>query len=76
MKASYELHRHAPSLIDVPTLIIHGKKDPIFGIDHAKDLNSKIKSSNLIIWDDFAHAISPKNFTQIINAIDDFIKRN
>lgn len=75
MKASYELHRHAPYLIDVPTLIIHGKKDPIFGIDHAKDLNSKIKSSNLIIWDDFAHAISPKNFTQIINAIDDFIKR-
>jgi pimeloyl-ACP methyl ester carboxylesterase len=75
MKASYELHNQTPAKIRLPALIIHGKKDPVFGLDHAKDMNKKIKGSQLIVWDNFAHAVSPQNFDRIINTIDEFLKK-
>ncbi|MBS0185007.1 MAG: alpha/beta hydrolase [Proteobacteria bacterium] len=74
MKSSFKDHKKAPSLIKSPTLILQGAQDPVFGIDHGKKLNSQIKNSTLLIWDDFAHAISPQNFDRIIEEIDRFIK--
>jgi pimeloyl-ACP methyl ester carboxylesterase len=74
MKASAELHRTVPGLIKVPTLIIHGAEDPVFGMDHGQDLHTKIINSKLVIWHSFAHAISPRNFARIILEIDNFIR--
>ncbi|MBS0185417.1 MAG: alpha/beta hydrolase [Proteobacteria bacterium] len=75
MLASFDLHQKAPELIQIPTLIIHGEKDPIFPLDHAEALKNRIKDSKLLIWDDFGHAISPRHFTRLITAIDSFIKK-
>jgi len=74
MLASFELHEKAPALIQIPTLIIHGEKDPIFPMDHAYALKKRIKGSELLIWDDFGHAISPRHFTRLITAIDSFLR--
>ncbi len=74
MRASFEDHEKAPPLIKVPTLIIQGAQDPVFGIDHGKSLHSQIKNSTLMIWEGFGHAISPQNFDRLIDAINMFIK--
>ncbi len=76
MKKSYEAQQKSFENICMPTLIIHGGKDPVFGLDHGKDLHVKIKKSKLVVWNDFAHAISPQHFDRIINQIDSFIKEN
>lgn len=74
MKASFADHARAPALITAPTLIIQGGQDPVFPPDHGEDLHQKIKGSQLIVWDDFSHLISPYDCERIINAIDDFIR--
>lgn len=74
MKASFDLHKKACEKINVPTLIIQGGKDPVFPKDHGMDLHQRIKGSKLLLWDDFAHAISPRNFNIIIEAIDEFVR--
>ncbi|MEQ9115778.1 MAG: alpha/beta hydrolase [Rickettsiales bacterium] len=73
MRASFDLHDKAPELIKIPTLIIQGEKDPVFP-GHGEEMAKRIKNSKLIVWDDFAHAISPQNFDRIVEEIDKFIK--
>jgi pimeloyl-ACP methyl ester carboxylesterase len=75
MKASYELHREAPALVKAPTLIIQGDKDPVFPVDHGEDLREKIKNSQLLVLKNFGHAISPRNFGRLVEAIDSFIRK-
>lgn len=74
MQASFKLHADVAAKIKVPTLIIHGKQDPVFPPDHAYAMHKAIKNSKLLLWDNFAHAISPQNFTRLVDAIDEFIK--
>ncbi|MBA4749026.1 MAG: alpha/beta hydrolase [Alphaproteobacteria bacterium] len=74
MKASYNQHAHAPQQMKCPTLIIQGALDPVFPLDHADPLHNKIKGSELIVWDDFGYALSPRHFKRMIEAIDLFIQ--
>ncbi len=74
MKLSYDFHEKAVGLIKLPTLIIQGKNDPVFPMDHGADLNKKIAGSKLVVWDNFAHAISPRNFDRLIVETDNFLK--
>lgn len=76
MKASFEDHENAPALITASTLIIQGGHDPVFGIDHGRALHSRIKNSKLIVWEDFAHAVSPQNYDRLIEVVDQFLKKN
>lgn len=69
IKASYEDHRKAVLLIKLPTLIIHGRKDPIFPIDHGEHLHQSIPGSQLIIREDMGHLIPPTDFGDIVEAI-------
>lgn len=39
----------------LPVLIIWGKNDKVISVDAAKYLNSKIKQSSLVIFDDTGH---------------------
>lgn len=75
MRASIELHSKAYQHIKVPALIIHGAKDPIFGLDHAYDMEAKIANSELVILDDFGHTIQPRHFDMMANLIDNFIRK-
>lgn len=60
IKASYEDHAKAVPFINTPTLIIHGRKDPIFPIDHGEYLHKSISGSQLIIKEDMGHLIPPQ----------------
>ena len=60
--ASYTLHQEAVSKIKVPTIIIHGDQDPVFGLDHAEALNKSIENSKLIIIPGLGHGITNKIF--------------
>jgi pimeloyl-ACP methyl ester carboxylesterase len=74
MCASFDLHAKAIPLIHCPTLIIHGEKDPVFPPDHAKKLAQAVPHSTFVLWEDFGHALSPRNFDRLIDNIDNFVK--
>ena len=50
--------------ISAPTLIIHGKDDPLIKVKNAYKMNNLIKGSKLIIIDDMRHLIEPPVFNQ------------
>ena len=61
------------SQIDVPTLILAGKYDEITSLDSQKDLQSKVKNSKIIIFDDTKHnLLVGKNNVEIIDILKNF----
>ena len=56
--------------IDVPTLILAGQYDEIFPVDMQKELQSKIKNSKLIVFENTKHnLLVGKNNEKIIDII-------
>ncbi len=51
-------------LINAPTLIIHGKDDPLIKVKNAYRTNKLIKDSKLIVIPDMRHLIEPPVFDQ------------
>ena len=74
MLASIKLHEASPSKIKAPVLIIQGKNDPVFPEDHGHNLKDRIAKSELVILDDFGHALMPRHFDKVADLIDKFIK--
>lgn len=72
MIASGDIRRYLSS-ITAPTLVIHGLKDPMFGIDAAKDVNENIKGAHLCLIDEMGHEIPPGIDSQIIDAIKSYL---
>ena len=61
--------RELPARIEVPTLIIHGNKDPIVSVESAEYLAKNISGSELHIYDNVGHAPfleKPKHFNQCL----------
>ena len=50
--------------IKAPTLIIHGKEDPLIKVKNAYKTNKLIKDSKLIVITDMRHLIEPPVFDQ------------
>ena len=50
--------------IDVPTLIIHGKEDPLIKVKNAYKMNNLINNSKLKVISDMRHLIELPVFTQ------------
>ena len=50
--------------IDVPTLIIHGKEDPLINVKNAYKMNNLINNSKLKVISDMRHLIELPVFTQ------------
>lgn len=69
MKASFEDHQNAPRKISLPTRIIQGGQDPVFGTDHGEALNNAISSSKLTIIKGMGHNLNPVFFDQIIEIL-------
>lgn len=59
--------------INIPALIIHGKKDTIFPCQNSILMDQKIKKSKLVLLDDTDHIIVLNNFDEIAKAINNFI---
>lgn len=77
IKASLEQVRHAPYLIKAPTLVIHGTKDPVFGLDHGLALAEAIENSKFLVLEGMGHAINSSFFNiGITKVIDHILDRN
>jgi pimeloyl-ACP methyl ester carboxylesterase len=57
------------SSIKAPTLVIHGKEDPFYSIDAAKEIALTIPRSELLLIDGMAHSFPQEILQQIIDAI-------
>lgn len=55
--------------ITTPTLIIHGKQDPIFPPAHAEAIANSVANAKLLLIDEMGHALNPIYFNEIVSAI-------
>lgn len=62
--------------INTPTLIIHGRKDSIFPIRYAIEINHKIKDSKMAIIENSDHILVLNNFAEVSELIEQFIKNS
>ena len=62
------------SRINIPSLIIHGKKDSILPVAHSVEMAKKINGSRLRLLDDANHILVLNNSAQIKKEIEDFLK--
>ena len=57
------------SAIKAPTLVIHGREDPLFPYEAGKDTAEAIPGSELMIIDGMGHSLPPETCDQLANAI-------
>ncbi|RYZ86242.1 MAG: alpha/beta hydrolase [Proteobacteria bacterium] len=60
----------------IPTLIIHGSKDPVLPIEHGQALQRLIPSSKLFILEKGGHEVHPNDFDEIAEIIHANANRN
>jgi len=57
------------SKVSAPTLVIHGKEDPIFPAECGKDIAGGIPGAELLIIEKMGHSLPKEAWPQIIDAI-------
>lgn len=73
-RQSYEVdYETVISQINIPTLIIHGKKDSIFPVTGAIEMADKIKKSKLVLSDEADHILVLNKFPEVSQAIEVFV---
>lgn len=73
-KQSYKFDRESfLEQIKIPVLIVHGKNDTIFPVEGSRIMAGKIKNSQLVLLDNADHIIVLNNFTEVSEAIENFI---
>ena len=55
--------------IKAPTLVIHGKEDPLVPMEGGIDTSKNIPGSELLLIDKMGHSLPPEVWTQVVNAI-------
>jgi pimeloyl-ACP methyl ester carboxylesterase len=55
--------------VQIPTLIIHGLKDPFIPIEHSKKLASILPNSTVKWFENMGHDVPPALFEPLINAL-------
>jgi pimeloyl-ACP methyl ester carboxylesterase len=55
--------------IKVPTLVIHGKEDPLVPMEGGIDTSKNIPGAELLLVDKMGHSLPPEVWTQVVNAI-------
>lgn len=74
VKQSYKFDRKGfLGSINIPVLIVHGKNDTIFPVKNSVIMAEKISNSKLILLENADHIIALNNFTEISEAIENFI---
>lgn len=69
VQASEAMICGVPSQVVVPTLILHGTEDPIFGVDHAEALSLKIKDAKIYLIQGMGHVLNSQFSDLIIDKI-------
>lgn len=70
---------HAPwygelQKLDVPTLIIHGEKDPLFPLPHGEDLAATIPGARLHVVDNGGHSFPRPAWPELVTAVAQHVK--
>ena len=64
---------------DAPTLLLVGKKDELVPIKHSQDIHAALQeksvASELIVYEDSAHSLVPKDLQQAMTALVDWFKK-
>jgi len=55
--------------IKVPTLVIHGKEDPLVSMEGGIDTSKNIPGADLLLIDKMGHSLPPEVWTQVSDAI-------
>jgi pimeloyl-ACP methyl ester carboxylesterase len=63
----------ALSTIRIPTLVIHGKEDPLIAPEHAIKMSSIIPNAHLLLIEGMGHDVSPEHTPIIHRAITSFL---
>ncbi|MHA2035805.1 MAG: alpha/beta fold hydrolase [Promethearchaeota archaeon] len=61
--------------ITVPTLIVHGKEDPLVPVDGGIDTANAILGAELLLLDSMGHSLPPEVAPQILDALVDNINK-
>jgi pimeloyl-ACP methyl ester carboxylesterase len=64
-----EAWRHRLSEIQAPTLVIHGKDDPLFAPAHGIALAREIPGAELLLLDGMGHELPPRTWDAVVPAI-------
>ena len=62
--------------ISVPTLVVHGSRDPVYPLDHAFTLGAKIPGAETIVWHGLGHEIPPAFADQLATLVLGFVDRS
>jgi pimeloyl-ACP methyl ester carboxylesterase len=55
--------------IQVPTLVIHGEKDPVFPLDHGQALAQEIHGAKLLVLPESGHLVLAPSWNLVVPAI-------
>jgi pimeloyl-ACP methyl ester carboxylesterase len=62
--------------LDLPTLVIHGKADPLVPVTGGQDTHEAIAGSELLLVEGMGHDLPPGAWDEIISSISTFTSRN
>lgn len=52
--------------VTVPTLVVHGDRDPVFPLDHGLALERTIAGADLLVLDDVGHELPPRCWPTLV----------
>jgi pimeloyl-ACP methyl ester carboxylesterase len=55
--------------VSAPTMVIHGKDDPLVPVEGGIDIAENIPGAELLLIDGMGHSLPPETWTQIVEAI-------
>jgi pimeloyl-ACP methyl ester carboxylesterase len=60
---------HGLDEIDVPTLVVHGERDPVFPLAHGEALQRKIPGAKLLVLEAAGHELPPPLWDVFVPAL-------
>ncbi|MGH2360633.1 MAG: alpha/beta fold hydrolase [bacterium] len=61
--------RHRLGEIRVPTLVVHGEKDPVFPLDHGQAMATEIPAAEFLLLPDCGHLVLSPSWDLVVPAI-------
>ena len=55
--------------LDIPTLVIHGRDDPVFPVEHGRALVERIRDAHLLIVERMGHELPRVAWDEVVPAI-------